>query len=324
MRAWSVAALVALAVASVPASAVAQGAGKVAHGAPDTATRATARSLAEEAFSLFDKGDYAVALDRFDRADALVHAPTLGLGAARSLSRLGRLVDASERYLEVTRFPLDKKSSPAFRDAVSSAESELEALRPRVPSLTIVLQNGEGAHVTLDGRAVVPALIGVKQPIDPGAHKIAVENGGASVARTVTLREAEAKEIVIPVPTPETPAPTSTSDPPPVPASKTQRNMAIVGLGLGAVGVGVGVAFGVRALGERSDLDGQGCAAHVCPPSLASDVSRYNASRTVSTAFLIGGGVTLAVGVVLLATAPGPKRAATAARVLMKGLEVSF
>src|SRR5262249_5440698 len=71
--------------------------------AVDDQTRAKARTIGEEGLALYDQGRYIEALDRFQSASALVKAPTLDLMAARCLTKMGRLVEASERYLDVTR-----------------------------------------------------------------------------------------------------------------------------------------------------------------------------------------------------------------------------
>jgi hypothetical protein len=62
---------------------------RVAQAEPSDADRATARVLAHEGFDAQQRGDYSVAADRFLRADALVHAPTLLLGLARAQVGLG-------------------------------------------------------------------------------------------------------------------------------------------------------------------------------------------------------------------------------------------
>jgi len=49
----------------------------VANAEPSAADRATARSLADEGYTALQDKHYAEAADRFSRADALVHAPTL-------------------------------------------------------------------------------------------------------------------------------------------------------------------------------------------------------------------------------------------------------
>src|SRR4051812_4084136 len=71
----------------------------------DDSTRSAARGLGEEGIALFDRGDYAGALARFERAEAVVRMPTLSLRAAWCLEKLGRLVEAAERYLVTTALP---------------------------------------------------------------------------------------------------------------------------------------------------------------------------------------------------------------------------
>ena len=77
---------------------------------PSAADRATARSLAGEGYQALQDKDYATAADRFGRADALVHAPTLMIDWARALVGLGKLVEAQERYEQIVREGVDPKS----------------------------------------------------------------------------------------------------------------------------------------------------------------------------------------------------------------------
>ena len=55
---------------------------------PSEADRATARALALEGHNALKNKDFASAADRFGRADALVHAPTLVVDWARALQGL--------------------------------------------------------------------------------------------------------------------------------------------------------------------------------------------------------------------------------------------
>src|SRR5262245_11425351 len=71
--------------------------------AEDAGSRATARSLAQEGKDAFDRKDYATAEERFTRAGALVHAPTLLVFLARAEVGLGKLVAAAENYRRVLR-----------------------------------------------------------------------------------------------------------------------------------------------------------------------------------------------------------------------------
>src|SRR5687767_11813905 len=63
----------------------------VAHAEPTESDRATARALAEEGNRALQIKNYDLAEDRFRRAEALVHAPSLVVDWARALVGIGRL-----------------------------------------------------------------------------------------------------------------------------------------------------------------------------------------------------------------------------------------
>jgi hypothetical protein len=67
--------------------------------------------------TFYEQRKYAEALDRFDRAGTIIQAPTITLHAARSLDKLGRLIEAAERYRTCISTPLEDKASDAFRAA---------------------------------------------------------------------------------------------------------------------------------------------------------------------------------------------------------------
>src|SRR3954463_15780886 len=75
----------------------------VAGADPTSADRATARALAREGQAALDRHNFALAEDRFARADALLHAPTLLLGVARAQVGRGELVEAQESYNRILR-----------------------------------------------------------------------------------------------------------------------------------------------------------------------------------------------------------------------------
>ena len=93
--------------------------------AQNDSDRATARALAEEGYNALKAQKFEVADDRFRRADALVHAPTLVVDDGRALMGLGRFVEAQERFELVLREPTREEPSPTgtsfpvplFRDA---------------------------------------------------------------------------------------------------------------------------------------------------------------------------------------------------------------
>jgi hypothetical protein len=106
---------------------------------PNEADRATARALALEGNAALQKKDYATAVDRFGRADALVHAPTLVVDWARALQGLGRFVEAHEKYELVIREGVDPSAPKSWQRALDEAKKELELLKPRLAWITVVL-----------------------------------------------------------------------------------------------------------------------------------------------------------------------------------------
>lgn len=271
--------------------------------AQDFATRSAARKLGEEGIALFDKGQYAEALEKFNLADQLVPAPTLGVRAARCLVKLGRLVEASERYLEVTRMNLSGVTiTPAFRKAQAEALKEREELLPLVPSISIEVRGpqGDGILVFIDGEQIPTALIGQTRPIDPGPHDVEVRRGDTKVTRKIDPQVKSSEKLVFELPALPKPKP---PEPDPV-----WRTIAWVGIGVGGAGA---VTFGVAGIlavqKERELLGGEKCPNRECPPAYHADVDRFETMKVVTTVGLVAGVAGLAVGVPLLIASPKKK-----------------
>jgi serine/threonine-protein kinase len=286
-----------VAIASTIVLAAALGASPARADGPDAIARATARRLGQEAVKLFDAGDYAGALEKFNTADSLVPAPTLGLYAARCLVKLGRIVEASERYLEVTRMQLDRYAPPVMRKAQADAVAEREKLVVSIPSLEVRLTGplGAGVDVSVDGKALLPALLGERRPIDPGKHTVDAKRADTTVTKTVTIAPAETSKLVIEMP----PLP-----PDPVPRMAPLRVAGWVGVGVGGAGVVAGAIAGLVALAKGQALLSQ-CPGHVCStPGMLAQAGSYDAARTASTAGFVGGAIALAAGVTLVLVSP--------------------
>jgi hypothetical protein len=270
--------------------------------AVDAKTRAAARKLGEEAVKLFDAGDYTGALDRFNLAEQLVPAPTLGVRSARCLVKLGRLVEASERYLDVTRMKLEKDALPQQRKAQVEALSERDALLPILPSLVIELSGptGDGVEVALDGKSLPSATLGVKLPVDPGEHRITVKRRDTIVARTVSVIRGERKAVTIELP------PIVTEDASAKDGAAWQSVAGGISLGVGGVGLLVGAGAGVAAIVQQSNLSLR-CPNRTCPSDAFGDLDRYDTTRMASTVGFLVGGVGLAVGASLFWLTPSSR-----------------
>jgi hypothetical protein len=249
--------------------------------------RAAARSLATEGATAFNEGRYKDAVDLFSRAESLVHAPPHLLFLARSHAKLGQLVKAREAYMKIVKETLPANASPAFRNAQTSANDELQLVEPKIASLTVKVEGGEGATdvaVLVDKAPVNSVLIGVAQPIDPGQHKIeAGASGLRAPEQTITLADGERKTVVLKLESAPgaaplvavAAAPAATNAPPPAATTQSAEAPApvdrgpaepaddksglrvgsYVAFGVGIVGVAAGTLFTLQSASKRNDAD---------------------------------------------------------------------
>ena len=292
--------------------------------AQSDATRAAARDLGAEGVDDYQSGNFGPATEKLGRAFEILRVPSLGLWSARALAKTGRLVEASERYLQVTRLDAGSGDRAVQKQAQLDAATEREALQARIPSLTIEVKGGSSqVSVTLDGAPLLPALVGVKQPANPGKHVAEAREGGRVVRREATLAEAQKLTLTLDfakataAPAAEAPAQTAPSQqgaPPPLPEAPPERAAgtkvpAGVWVGLAIAGAGAitgGVTAGLAAA-KKSDLD---CPNDRCQPSQQSDVDAHNRFLTISTIGFIAAGVGVATAGVFWFTKPNqPERA---------------
>jgi hypothetical protein len=288
----------------------------------DDATRATARQLGEQGIEAYWAEDYATADDKLDKAYRLFAVPTLGLWSARAHVRLGHLVEAAERYRDAARAAGAVGDSAAQKEAQRTATQELSALLPRIPSLTIQLEDAAPADVsiTIDGVAMSSAMIGVGRPTNPGPHQLEAVRGSEHHTLDVLLVEKEQAERsfrfrkletvqasaiqrplpiepIGPVATPPllvTPNEPVRAEPPAELATRNvARPLAVAALSLGGAGLLTSV---VTALTAKSKLSGP-CKDKMCESESAEET--YSSLRTASAvsfylgaAFAVGGVVT--------------------------------
>ena len=288
--------------------------------AQSDAERGTARAEATEGVRALEAGRYADAIEHCSRAEAIMHAPTHLLLLARAYVKVGRLVKAQETYIKIKREELSAEAPRAFVDAKEKAMAEEAALAPRVPMLTVIVDGARAADVgvTLDGTAMQPALVGLPQPIDPGAHKLQAR-ATDSESDVITVRVAEgAKDHVTlslrpqMLATPEGNEPAASDR-----ARPTPNGMPLGGwiaLGIGATGMIAGTAFVLKNHSDRSDANAL-CSGARCPESTRADVTSLDSgANTAATLAWIGYGVGiagLATGAVLFFMNRGNKSDAT-------------
>lgn len=298
----------------------------------DDANRAAARQLGAQGVEAYWANDFTTANDKLDRAFRLFATPTLGLWSGRARLKLGQLVEAAERFREAARASA-MGDSDAQKKAQTEAREELEKLTPRLPSLTVQVQNAEASTVvvTLDGTPIPSALIGEPRPTNPGPHDLVARRGDEHYERHVSLVDGEQKRIsfrfhdaIARVPdVPEDTSPVgdggpvdieSRQDAPrarqaalqPAPAARSDsaailKPLGIVAVSLGAAGL---ITSGVTYLVARNKL--KTCPDNMCDPDVKDS---YDTMRVVSAVALYAGAVLTAGGVVLLLVAPGEEKA---------------
>jgi len=294
----------------------------------DDAARAAARKLGYAGIEAYQANDYKNALDKLDRAYKVLKAPSLGLWSARALLANGQLVEASERYMEVTRLSVASGEKAVQEQAKLDARRELDALTPRIPSLVIRLEGAFASDVTVtvEGVAVPSALIGEGRPTNPGKHRIEGRRGTERVQAEVVLREREEKSVILrfnpagalqsapaagagaeSTPPPAgTTAPVEPGNESPQPKRKDSgaavRTMGWVSIGLGAAGAGVAVTTGILALQKKRDIEVSGDCEGGCKET--GRVQNFNTLRTICIVSSVGAGVLVVTGIALLVAAP--------------------
>jgi hypothetical protein len=282
--------------------------------AASDADRATARALAHEGYEAQKQQQYALAADRFGRAEALVHAPTLLLGLARAQAGLGKLVESNETYRRILREPLEPGAPAPFAAAIKSAAHEDAEVAARLAWVTLVVNGPAAADVLLDDVAVPPAALGVRLACNPGSHRMKAsadgfvpaeqsfaisEAGEQTVSVTLQPRPEAAVADVSPAPKPATIA----ASPTPQRRSAVQTTLGIAALGVGSAGLIAGGVTGVLVLTRRASLI-DACPDGHCSAAYAGELDTYRTLANVSTAATIAGATLAATGIVLLLTSP--------------------
>ena len=265
--------------------------------------RAAARELATDGVRAFDDGRFDDAVDRFTRAEEIIHAPPHLLFLARAQAKLGRLVRAHETYVRIAREALPDGAPKAFYEAQTAAEEEEKLLAPRLAHLTItVTGSAQAPVVTMDDVVVPSALVGVAHSVDPGKHVFEVHSATAKSAPIErAIAEGETTTVAL-----------ALDDAAALPASTEAEHLphdappqrggppvaAWAALGVGAVGLVVGTVFVIDNHANRNDATAL-CPGGVCPTSKRVEVQALDdkADRAATIAW-IGYGVAVAgVGV---------------------------
>jgi tetratricopeptide (TPR) repeat protein len=283
--------------------ALAVAAAASAEAAPDdAAARKQAIKLGGEALDLFAAGDYQAALEKFQKADELVPAPTLKLHVARCLDKLDRMMEAADEYREIIATELPAIAPKVHKEARKSSVTELATLLEQTPSVRVVVEGpgAEQADILLEGVELPAEVRGEKQSLDPGHYRFEAKIGYRRAAREIDLERGQHERVVLRLPARKAKAP------PPV-ASDDGDWMRIAGwvaIGVGGAALSWASITGVAVLSEEGDLEAR-CVDRQCPPDAHDDARAFDRLRAATTAGLVIGGVGVAAGTTLLLLMPG-------------------
>lgn len=276
--------------------------------APALACAQTARDLAaaKQAFKEGDeaegRGEYQAALAKFGQALSVKDTAQLHLRIGAVEEKLGRLNDALASY----RRGLDRAAAHPVVARV--AKEQIDALEPRIPTVTLVAPRLlPGLTVTIDDAPVAQAALGTPLRVDPGAHRLhATAPGYQPRDQAFTSAERSGARLELDL-LPAGPAPAAAMS-----ASPTRLPGALV---LG--GGGAALVAGLVLLGASYAKDGtinaqcQGPDRRLCPQSqklvIDAEVSSVDAMRFGSLGVMAVGAAGVAVGSYLLVKASRPQ-----------------
>lgn len=249
-------ACLALAIATLPAAAVAQTAARGQASDPSSSTSVPsspaeqARELGRAGLSAYGQANFEAALGHFRAAEALAHSPVFQLYAARSLLRLGKVDEARMELERIVATTPSEGAPSAWLRARGEAETELAALAQTTPG-------GEPLTGT-DG-------------FDADGHVVSVAEG----------------EVKMPTWHPE-PTPRASAW---MRATPNQRG-AVVAFGIGALGLVFSAITGGLAIAETAAVKAN-CTGTVCREE---DLPRVHYATQLANLATVGCAVALAGG----------------------------
>lgn len=285
---------------------------------------ASSPASADKADKLFKKGKkllaekkYADACAAFSEVDTIDPGIGAKLNAARCFEEWGRLATAYRWYAEAEAMAAASKDDRATK--IKELAAELDA---NVPRVTIKVPDGADPDVldtlTMDGKQVVLATLGVEQRVDPGPHLIEFVVDGVKKRKMAPVERGGSSEVMLDIPKgtgkPKKAKPTTKDGDPdrptepetPSPPGRTQRIAGIALIATGGVAIGVASALTLSARGSYKDALDEHCmgSTSMCTPEGLTITGDARSRANVATVISIAGGAAIIGGVVLYLIAP--------------------
>ena len=294
----------------------------------------TARELAKQAVVAMREDRSAEAEEKLRRAFDLVRAPSIAYLLALAFEKQGKLVEASELYLEATRLDAKQGDSAGQLQAQVRAREARKQLLPRIPRLIVEVDGIEVARVSVEvnGALIPSAALGVERLVDPGEIEIKGRSGDTSVMQKVAIAEGEEKSVVlrfedVPRANPKAvKAGGATGDIAAEPSEEASplRVPGWISIGAGVAGGVMGMVFLASASSDQDDRDAvaSGCVQGTplrCTEDQTREIrsleDKQSTANTLSAVAFTFGGVALATGATLLVLS-GRERGEEQARIV--------
>lgn len=178
---------------------------RTAHADPNNPTdndKAAARPFAIEGLRLAQAGNCHDAVDKLERGEMLVHAPTTAVPLAQCDIQLGKIIAGTEILNRVINESLPPNAPSSWADAKQQARGILDAAQPRIAKLRIHVDVAPGftpnPEVTVDGQLVPVVLLDNDRPTDPGPHHITARQAGVGTAEAdVSLADGQVRPVTL-------------------------------------------------------------------------------------------------------------------------------
>lgn len=276
-----------------------------------------ARVLFREANTLYSRGMYLDALQKYRDARALYPSFKIDLNIGATLDALGRRTEAAA-FIE--RFLVQSASAPA--EIIDAARSRLEELRKKLARVKVT-SLAEGATLWVDGKAVGTTPFELPVYLEPGLHAFKLQRAGHEpVSRDLDLGAGEQATLDL-TPRPRAPssqpAATRPVTPPVAPDPTLQaRRRSRTLWAYGALGAGAALAVTAAVLyGVGASQGSEAHESYLAATDPDEIEQRYEDVEAARTKLVVGhvlvGAAVAAVGtsVYLLLTRPGGENEAS-------------
>ena len=214
--------------------------------ANDPADVNTARKLFTEGATLAQAGSWLEAIERYEDALALHHAPIILYSLGVAYENLDKYAEALTAYRGFLNAPM-QPGGEAYLEPAKEAVAELDKM---VAFLELSIDPVPGLVVTIDDRPVPDEALRHARLVNPGKRRVVASAPGyLDAVRTATIAQGETVRIALSLEVAPDPDPDPTAS-----SSTALPTVAVTLLAAGGVMLGVGVGVGVAGVADAKKL----------------------------------------------------------------------